>query len=208
MMQALLLLMMDPPPGGDAEFNAWANDEHIPERRNVPGFQTALRFQNTSASPRYLAIYDLDDLSVLQSPAYVAISGQNLSPWTKRILAGVTGRWRFEGSRIGIVCPPAHTGGRGPIGQLLLVLWRNVGQHCDEAVLKTLDEAAVSYQIVLTKADQAKKAELETRIAAAAAALAKRPAAFPDILATSAREDSGMPELRAAIARLLAEQRR
>ncbi len=149
MMQALLLLMMDPPPGGDAEFNAWANDEHIPERRNVPGFQTALRFQNTSASPRYLAIYDLDDLSVLQSPAYVAISGQNLSPWTKRILAGVTGRWRFEGSRIGIVCPPAYTGGRGPIGQLLLVLWRNVGQHCDEAVLKTIETAVADARGVI-----------------------------------------------------------
>src|SRR3954466_12273248 len=119
MTQALLLLMMDPPLGGDAEFNAWANDEHIPERKKVPGFQTALRFQNLGASPRYLAIYDLDDLSVLQSPAYVAISGNNLSPWTKRILAGASGRWRFEGSRIGVVSHPAHTGARGPIGQLL-----------------------------------------------------------------------------------------
>src|SRR5258705_6196236 len=125
MMQALLLLMMDPPPGGDAEFNAWANEEHIPERRKVPGFQTALRFQNTSASPRYLAIYDLDDLSTLQSPAYVAISGQNLSPWTKRILAGATGRWRFEGSRIGVVSGRDYTGATGPIRRLLLGLWRN-----------------------------------------------------------------------------------
>ena len=70
-------------------------------------------------------------------------------------------------------------------------------------MLKTLDVAAVSYQIVLTKADQVKAAELEKRIAETTAALAKRPAAFPEIAVTSSREGSGMPELRAAIARLL-----
>ena len=47
--------------------------------------------------------------------------------------------------------------------------------------MKTLDVAAVSYQIVLTKADQVKAAELEKRLADTAAALAKRPAAFPEI---------------------------
>jgi GTP-binding protein len=73
-------------------------------------------------------------------------------------------------------------------------------------VLKTLDVAAVSYQVVLTKADQVKPAELETRIAATAAALAKRPAAFPEILVTSAREGSGMAELRAAIVRVVKER--
>ena len=73
-------------------------------------------------------------------------------------------------------------------------------------MLKTLDTAAVSYQIVLTKADQVKAAELEKRIAETAAALAKRPAAFPEIAVTSAREGAGMPELRAAIARLLKER--
>ena len=74
-------------------------------------------------------------------------------------------------------------------------------------MLKTLDEAAVSYQIVLTKADQVKPAELEARIAETAAALAKRPAAYPEIIATSARDDAGMPELRAAVARLMKERR-
>jgi len=79
-------------------------------------------------------------------------------------------------------------------------------KDADEAVLKTLDVAAVSYQIVLTKADQVKKAEWEKRITDTAAALAKRPAAFPEILATSSREGSGMPELRAAIARVVKER--
>ena len=64
----------------------------------------------------------------------------------------------------------------------------------------------MSYQIVLTKADQVKAAELESRIAETAAALAKRPAAFPEIIATSSRDGAGMPELRAAIVRLMKER--
>jgi GTP-binding protein len=73
-------------------------------------------------------------------------------------------------------------------------------------VLKALDSAAVSYQVVLTKADQVKAADLEKRLADTSAALAKRPAAFPEIAVTSARDGAGMPELRAAIARLFEER--
>jgi GTP-binding protein len=76
----------------------------------------------------------------------------------------------------------------------------------DAPVLDMLDEAAVSYAIVLTKADQVKPAELAERAAAVSTALAKRPAAFPDVAATSARTGAGLPELRAAIARLLKER--
>jgi len=76
----------------------------------------------------------------------------------------------------------------------------------DEPVLKMLDAAAVSYAIVLTKIDQVQPAELAATAAAVAAALAKRPAAFPDIVATSARTGVGIPELRAAVARLAAER--
>jgi GTP-binding protein len=76
----------------------------------------------------------------------------------------------------------------------------------DLDVLKTLDRAAVSYQIVLTKADQVKTAELDKRRAETATALAKHPAAFPDVLATSSRSGTGMPELRAAMVRLIEER--
>ena len=51
-----------------------------------------------------------------------------------------------------------------------------------------------------------KKPELEQRVADTAAALAKRPAAFPEILVTSSREGNGMPELRAAIVRVVKER--
>src|SRR5205085_197373 len=76
----------------------------------------------------------------------------------------------------------------------------------DNDVLKTLDKSAVSYQVVLTKADQVKRAELEKHIEETTAALAKHPAAFPDVLVTSSREGSGMPELRTAMVRLLKER--
>ena len=75
----------------------------------------------------------------------------------------------------------------------------------DDDVLATLDTAAVSYQLVLTKTDQIAPADLDARLAATAAALAAHPAAFPNALATSARAGNGIPELRAAIARLVAE---
>ena len=66
-----------------------------------------------------------------------------------------------------------------------------------------MDVAAVSYQGVLTKSDKPKKTELDAVIARTQAELAKRPAAFPQLLVTSAREGLGIPELRATIAGLI-----
>ena len=80
-------------------------------------------------------------------------------------------------------------------------------KEVDLEVLKTLDKSAVSYQVVLTKADQVKRAELDATTAATTAALAPHPAAFPDVLTTSSRTGAGMPELRAAMVRLLDERR-
>ena len=72
----------------------------------------------------------------------------------------------------------------------------------DAEALDALDVAAVSYQIVLTKADKIKPAEVQAVIAATQKAIAKRPAAFPKVLATSSEKGDGLPELRAEIARV------
>jgi len=72
----------------------------------------------------------------------------------------------------------------------------------DRETMTLLDEAAVSYQAVLTKADKPKASELEAIIAAVKAELAKRPAAFPQVIVTSARLGDGIKELRAAVALL------
>src|SRR6201995_5256225 len=81
----------------------------------------------------------------------------------------------------------------------VLVDARHGLKDVDLDVLKTLDRSAVSYQVVLTKADQVKPIELDKRRAETATALATRPAAFPDVLATSSETASGIAELRAAI---------
>jgi GTP-binding protein len=97
--------------------------------------------------------------------------------------------------------------GRSSLGRVyVLVDARHGLKDVDLDVLKTLDRAAVSYQVVLTKADQVKQAELAGRIAETEAALEKHPAAFPQVLATSSRSGTGMPELRGAMVRLLEER--
>jgi GTP-binding protein len=102
----------------------------------------------------------------------------------------------------------AYLAGRANLARVYVLIDARHGlKIADDAVLKALDEAAVSYQVVFTKGDQVKPAELESRVAATAAAIAKRAAAFPEIVVTSAREGTGMPELRAAIARLMKERR-
>jgi GTP-binding protein len=73
----------------------------------------------------------------------------------------------------------------------------------DLEMFEMLDEAAVAYQIVLTKTDKIKPAELDDMIAATAKIVATRAAAFPLLHATSSDKDWGMAELRAEIASLL-----
>lgn len=75
--------------------------------------------------------------------------------------------------------------------------------RADEEMFDLLDAAAVTYQIVLTKIDKIRPAELEKVMAGVAAAVQKRPAAFPCVHATSSEKGTGIPELRAAIADLL-----
>jgi GTP-binding protein len=101
----------------------------------------------------------------------------------------------------------AYLSGRTNLARVyVLVDARHGLKDTDEELLKTLDVAAVSYQIVLTKADQVKASELEKRIAETTTALAKRAAAFPEIAVTSSREGAGIHELRAAIVRLMRER--
>ena len=100
-----------------------------------------------------------------------------------------------------------YLAGRANLGRVYVLIDSRHGfKDVDLDILKTFDRAAVSYQVVLTKADQVKKAELEVRIAETAAALTQHPAAFPDVIATSSRSGDGMAELRAAMMQLKAER--
>jgi len=98
--------------------------------------------------------------------------------------------------------------GRASLARVYVLIDARHGlKDVDLDVLKTLDRSAVSYQVVLTKADQVKGAELDACRAKVEAALSKHPAAFPEVLTTSSRSGTGMPELRAAMMKLLEERR-
>lgn len=98
--RGLLLVMMECAANDDDEFNAWYDNEHIPERAAIPGFLSASRYVCRSGFPRYLAVYDLETRDVLQSDAYRAIAGENLSIWTKRAERTVRGYYRVEGTQV------------------------------------------------------------------------------------------------------------
>ena len=128
-------------------------------------------------------------LTLVDMPGYgyAAAAKTKIKAWTALIHAFLLGRANL--ARVYLLVDARH--GLKPV---------------DAEVLETLDKAAVNYQIVLTKADAAKHAELAALVTATKTALAKHPAAHPDVLATSARSGAGIPELRAAIAQLMKER--
>jgi GTP-binding protein len=96
----------------------------------------------------------------------------------------------------------AYLRGRPNLKRVYLLIDARHGlKAVDNEALAALDLSAVSYQIVLTKADKLKPADVEMVLAATAKAIAKRPAAFPVALATSAEKGAGIPDLRVEIAR-------
>jgi len=82
---------------------------------------------------------------------------------------------------------------------LLLIDGRHGVKPVDREIMELMDKAAVSYQLVLTKADKVKPTELAVTTARVAEEARKHPAAHPDILSTSAEKGFGIPELRAAV---------
>jgi GTP-binding protein len=164
--------------GKSSLINALTGTSHTPGRTQELIF-FAGPATRTSAEP--LTLVDMPGYG------YAAASKAKVKAWTGLIHAFLAGRANL--ARVYLLIDARH--GLKPV---------------DDGVLKTLDKAAVNYQVVLTKADQVPAADLAERIAAINAALAKHPAAFPEVLATSSRSGAGMPELRAAIARLVAER--
>lgn len=126
MAKGLLIAAMDFSNVAEDEFNDWYDLEHIPERQRVPGFLTLQRWIGAEDPRQSVATYDLEAREVLQSPAYRAIGGENLSPWSKRVTAKV-GRLlpRFEGEQIlpGDATAPTNAGG------LLVVAMTPAPQH-------------------------------------------------------------------------------
>jgi GTP-binding protein len=157
----------------------------------VTGRNGLARTSNTPGRTQELVFFSADTvLTLVDMPGYgyAAAPKLKIKEWTELIHAYLQGRTTL--ARV-----------------YVLVDARHGLKSADESALDAIGEAAVSHQIVLTKADAVTPTALAARVAEIGAALAKRPAAFPDVLATSARAGIGMPELRAAIARLLDERK-
>jgi hypothetical protein len=113
MARGTLIAAMHMGQAAEDEFHDWYDTEHLPERQRVPGFLVCQRWIGAQDPKVSVATYDLDSLAVLRSPAYQAIGGENLSPWSKRVTGRVERLMRFEGNQIlpGDELPPANAGG-------------------------------------------------------------------------------------------------
>ena len=85
----------------------------------------------------------------------------------------------------------------------VLIDSRHGAKDNDISVMNELDRAAVSYQVVMTKVDKPSATDLESAVAKTRAAIAKRPAAHPDIIQTSSEKGTGLNQLRTEISLLL-----
>ncbi|MCO4054892.1 MAG: YihA family ribosome biogenesis GTP-binding protein [Bosea sp.] len=156
----------------------------------LTGRKALARTSHTPGRTQQLNFFRVGDRATLvDMPGYgfAAVGKQKVETWTRLIHDYLRGRQNL--ARV-----------------YLLIDARHGFKEVDTQVLETLDKSAVSYQIVLTKADEVKKSEIPGLLERASAAIQRRPAAYPDILLTSSRDGDGIAELRASIARLLAER--
>ena len=110
--KGLLFASFDFSGAHEDEFHDWYDLEHIPERQRVPGFLACERWIGEENPKIAVATYDLQALSILRSPAYLAIGGDNLSVWSKRVTAMCQRIMRYEGEQLlpGDAVAPAGAG--------------------------------------------------------------------------------------------------
>ena len=113
MAKGTLIAAMKMAQVAEDEFQDWYDTEHLPERQRVPGFLVCERWIGADDRRVSVATYDLDTVGVLKTPPYLAIGGENLAPWSKRVTARVERLMRFEGDQIlpGDQLAPAAAGG-------------------------------------------------------------------------------------------------
>jgi hypothetical protein len=100
MAKGILIAAMDYSNVAQDEFDDWYDTEHIPERLRVPGFLNAERWLGAANPRQSLALYDLENVAVLQSAPYRAVGGANGSPWTKRVTGRTKSMIRMEGEQL------------------------------------------------------------------------------------------------------------
>jgi len=144
------------------------------------------RASNTPGRTRELNYFNIDNrLRIVDLPGYgyARASKIDIARWTQ-----LTRRFLR---------------GRAPLRRVFLLIDSRHGvKDSDIDVMAMLDEAAVTYQLILTKVDKLKKGKLGEMETKTAKVIAKRPAAFPQIIATSSVKKDGLDVLKAEIATL------
>ena len=154
----------------------------------LTGRKTLAKASNTPGRTRQLNFFDLGGrlcLADLPGYGYARASKSEIKIWTELTRSYLKGR-------------------AGLRRACLLIDSRHGIKDSDRDAMKLMDDAAVVYQVVLTKCDKIKAGGLTHMEERTAAEISMRVAAHPEIIATSARSGRGIPELRAALAALAA----
>jgi GTP-binding protein len=159
--------------GKSSLLNALTNRKALARTSNTPGRTQELNFFDVG-SPLQLRLVDMPGYGFAEAPK------------------DMVKRWRFLVND--------YLRGRAMLKRaLVLVDSRHGLKEVDREVMRMLDDAAVSYHIVLTKGDKVKPSALGALYETTAIEAAKHPAAHPSIFTTSSETGSGIPELRTAI---------
>ena len=146
------------------------------------------RTSNTPGRTQELNIFEGAEgtLRIVDMPGYgfAEAPKAKVEAWTKLIHKYLTGRQNLR--RVYVLVDSRH----GPNAN-------------DLSVMNELDKAAVSYQVVMTKADKPNAADFEAAFKATQSTIAKRPAAHPELILTSSEEKIGLEQLRAEIRQLM-----
>ena len=122
-----MLLSFDVVEEAIAEHDDWHTHEHLPERLSIPGFLRGTRWVAVRGQPRYLVLYEVEDLHTLASAAYLERLNHP-TPWTARMMR------HYLGMRRGLCSVVASFGlGLGHLGLLIRF-------HADDATAPRLDE--------------------------------------------------------------------
>jgi GTP-binding protein len=160
--------------GKSSLINAVTNRNKLARASNTPGRTQELNYFDVGRDPIVFRLVDMPGYGFAEAPK------------------DMVKRWRFLIND--------YLRGRQVLKRaLVLVDARHGLKDVDRDVMKMLDDAAVSYHLVLTKADKIKPTELAKTIEATQAEAAKHPAAHPLILPTSSETGNGISELRTAI---------
>jgi len=182
------LAVLPPMQGVEIAFAGRSNVGKSSLINALTGRKALARTSHTPGRTQELIFFQGSRMRLVDMPGYgyAATARTKVKAWTDLIHAYLRGRQNL--ARV-----------------YLLIDSRHGLKATDDPVLETLDQAAVSYQVVLTKADQIGAAALAARVEETQAALTKHPAAFPQLVVTSARSGAGIPALRASVAQLLDE---